>query len=142
LHRQREAAVKRRGFIKEGLKWAASLLGGALLAYPALSFMTFRKTTKRKVLFQPDDQTGSVIFKEGVFLVRKSTEVFAMSAECTHLGCTLKHDPISGRLVCPCHGSVFAISGKRISGPARDDLHRIPLKETGDGNIEALVETG
>lgn len=134
--------MERRGFIKAGLRWAASILGGSLLAYPALSFMTFRKATKRRVAFGPEDRTGAVVFKEGVFLIREATDAVAFSARCTHLGCTVNHDPVSGRFICPCHGSVFALSGKRISGPAAKDLVRVPLTETADGHMEAVIETG
>jgi len=118
------------------------MLGGSLLAYPAFSFMTFRKTMKRKVVFYPEDQKRSPAFKEGVYLVQEANEIFALSARCTHLGCTLNYDPVSTRFACPCHGSLFSLSGKRISGPARRDLARIPLNKTAGGDLEAVVHLG
>jgi cytochrome b6-f complex iron-sulfur subunit len=134
--------MERRGFIKKGLYWAASLLGASLLAYPAFSFMTFRKATKKRIAFHPDDQEGSVNFKEGVYLIREKHDVFALSARCTHLGCTLSYDAVSGKFACPCHGSVFTLSGERIAGPARNDLHKVPLTKTASGDIEAVLEIG
>ncbi|MDQ1335420.1 MAG: cytochrome b6-f complex iron-sulfur subunit [Thermodesulfobacteriota bacterium] len=134
--------MERRGFIKKGLQWAASLLGASFLAYPAFSFMTFRKATKKRIVFHPEDQAGAVTFKEGVYLIREPNEIFALSAQCTHLGCTLNYDAVSGRFACPCHGSVFTLSGKRISGPARKDLYRVPLTKTASGDIEAVLEVG
>jgi cytochrome b6-f complex iron-sulfur subunit len=134
--------MERRGFIKRGLKWAASLLGAALLAYPAFAFITFRKATKRRIVFQPGDQGGSVNFKDGVYLIRDPNEMFALSARCTHLGCTLNYDPVSRHFACPCHGSVFTLSGKRVAGPARQDLCKVPLTRTAGGDIEAVLEVG
>jgi len=117
-------------------------LGGALLAYPAFSFMTFRKATKRRIVFQTGDQAGSVNFKDGVYLIREPDEIVALSARCTHLGCTLNYEPVSQRFACPCHGSVFTLSGKRVAGPARKDLCRVPLTSTVSGDIEAVLEIG
>jgi cytochrome b6-f complex iron-sulfur subunit len=134
--------IERRGFIKKSLQWAVSLLGGSLLAYPAFSFMTFRKTTKKRIVFHPDDQAGSVNFKEGVYLIRQPDEMVALSARCTHLGCTLNYDAVSNRFVCPCHGSVFTVSGNRVAGPARKDLHRVPLTRTASGDIAVVLEIG
>jgi cytochrome b6-f complex iron-sulfur subunit len=134
--------MERRGFIKKGLQWAASLAGASLLAYPAFSFMTFRKARKKKIVFHPEDQAGSVNFKEGVYLIREPNDLFALSAQCTHLGCTLNYDAVSRRFACPCHGSVFALSGKRIAGPARKDLRRVSLTETAGGDIEVVLDIG
>jgi Rieske Fe-S protein len=39
-----------------------------------------------------------------------------MSLTCTHLGCTVSLD--GDRFACPCHGSVFALDGEVIKGPA------------------------
>ena len=137
-----QGRMERRGFIKKGLQWAASLLGAALLAYPALAFITFRKATKRRIVFQPGDQEGSVNFKDGVYLLREPNEMFALSARCTHLGCTVNYDPVSRRFACPCHGSVFTLAGKRVAGPARQDLCKVPLTRTAGGDIEAVLEIG
>src|ERR1035437_1341116 len=45
-----------------------------------------------------------------------------VSAECTHVKCTLawNHDELSWD--CPCHGSRFTYEGKVINGPANIDL--------------------
>ena len=51
----------------------------------------------------------------------------ALSLRCTHKGCTI--NPDKQVLECPCHGSRFTYKGKRLDGPARDDLHRFPLTE-------------
>ena len=132
--------MERRGFVKKGLSWIAYILGAAALAYPIFSFMSFKKIRNKTVVFHPDEQFSMANFKEGVFLIRKRTNVNALSARCTHLGCTLNFDVVSQRFKCPCHGSLFAISGKWISGPARKDLISIPVKRRPNGDMEVEFE--
>jgi cytochrome b6-f complex iron-sulfur subunit len=50
------------------------------------------------------------------------TTYVALSAVCTHSGCEVDFDAPSDRLTCPCHGSVFSLSGDVITGPARRAL--------------------
>ena len=132
--------MERRGFIKKGFSWVAYIFGAAALAYPAFSFMRFRKIRKKTVVFHSDDQLSAANFKEGVFLIKKGNDFNALSARCTHLGCTLDFDAVSQRFRCPCHGSLFAISGKRIAGPARKDLISIPVKRLANGDVKVEFE--
>ena len=134
--------MERRRFIKKGLYWLGTLLGASVLAYPAFSFMTFRRARKKKIVFHPDDQLSTVNFKEGVYLIKESKDIYALSAQCTHLGCTLNYDAVSREFKCPCHGSIFTLSGKRVSGPARKDLYRVPLTKTAGGDVEAVLKIG
>lgn len=53
-----------------------------------------------------------------VFLVWDGTSnVRAMSATCTHLGCQVRWDGESKHFRCPCHGGVFDPAGNVVSGP-------------------------
>lgn len=58
--------------------------------------------------------------------------VVAMSAICTHNGCTVAPD--GAELKCPCHGSVFrADDGSTVSGPAKEPLASVTVRvENGD----------
>jgi Rieske Fe-S protein len=59
-----------------------------------------------------------------LILVRTSaTEVVALSDICTHAGCSVHYVATTNLLMCPCHGSEFALTGEVIRGPAG-----IPLK--------------
>jgi cytochrome b6-f complex iron-sulfur subunit len=51
-----------------------------------------------------------------------ATTVIAVSAICTHAGCSLDFDAARERLTCPCHGSEFDETGRVTNGPARTPL--------------------
>jgi cytochrome b6-f complex iron-sulfur subunit len=126
--------MDRRTFFKSSFSKIMGFLTALVLAYPVFSFLSHRKIRKIMINFSPEEQTSPVYHKEGVFLINNGKEVFALSASCTHLGCTLNYDLVSRTFKCPCHGSTFDGSGKWLAGPAKADLNRVPLikKETGD----------
>lgn len=35
----------------------------------------------------------------------RTVQPYALRAECTHLGCLVQPDPLTGGFACPCHGS-------------------------------------
>ena len=71
--------------------------------------------------------------KNNLFVYRDHEGVKAVSAVCTHLGCTL-HRSTDG-FVCPCHGSVYNNNGQVLSGPAPTDLKWYKVEESPDGNL-------
>jgi Rieske Fe-S protein len=48
----------------------------------------------------------------------------AVSARCTHLGCTVLFNDAERAWECPCHGSRFAVDGAVLQGPANRPLER------------------
>lgn len=53
------------------------------------------------------------------------SEFVALSTKCTHRGCQVEH--AGTQLACPCHGSVFSLTGERLQGPADRPLMRFPV---------------
>ena len=72
-----------------------------------------------------------------LFVFREGNTYHAISATCTHLGCTVRAEALSNpetvqvggaplrlthRFLCPCHGSKYAGDGTNVSGPAPQPL--------------------
>jgi cytochrome b6-f complex iron-sulfur subunit len=58
----------------------------------------------------------------------------AMTAVCTHLGCTVQYEPQADRIHCACHGGVYnAYTGANVSGPPPKPLKlfNVAVNETG-----------
>ena len=74
--------------------------------------------------------------RETVFLVwNGETEVRAMSATCTHLGCQVQWDGEGERFRCPCHGGVFDAAGNVVGGPPPRSLDRLEARVESDGTV-------
>lgn len=70
----------------------------------------------------------------------ENNDLVAMSAECTHASCAVRaYSTSSGSHICPCHGSRFALDGRRMSGPAPFDLDRYSSKVINDEYLEIQV---
>ena len=71
---------------------------------------------------------GIVIHADGAF--------FAYDAVCPHAGCTVGYYAANDVIVCPCHGSEFAVtSGNVLNGPAPHGLTTLKIVEGSDGNL-------
>jgi menaquinol-cytochrome c reductase iron-sulfur subunit len=57
--------------------------------------------------------------------------VVAFGPQCTHLGCAYHWDDEKTEFLCPCHNSLFSISGKVMGGPAPRPLDRYETKVEG-----------
>lgn len=97
------------------------------LSWPVLSFLRWRPRSSRKVIFPPEEHKEGVWIKNRVILIVEKGVPVAFSARCTHLGCTVNYHASGEKFVCPCHGSVYDRSGKRLNGPAQQDLPALPL---------------
>ncbi|MFP5257165.1 MAG: FAD-dependent oxidoreductase [Acidimicrobiia bacterium] len=62
-----------------------------------------------------------------------SGQVHAVSATCTHMGCTLQWNRAETSWDCPCHGSRFDTGGTVLEGPAVRALDRVELAKEPEG---------
>ncbi|MGA8216531.1 MAG: Rieske (2Fe-2S) protein [Candidatus Sulfotelmatobacter sp.] len=69
-----------------------------------------------------------------VYIIKEGGQLKALSAICTHLGCTVPWDPGRNEFVCPCHGGTYSADGTHISGPPRRSLDSLETKVSG-GNL-------
>src|SRR5262245_58277349 len=95
-------------------------LDGSVAASNGKATLTFAQFAKLQTVGD-----GVVVDAVGTLLVvirTGDTTATAMSAECTHEGCTVEYVGGNVPIHCPCHNSNFAQSGTVVSGPARTSL--------------------
>jgi nitrite reductase/ring-hydroxylating ferredoxin subunit/uncharacterized membrane protein len=72
-----------------------------------------------------------------VLVVRHGADVHAMLDRCNHLGCQLSDGELrDDGIVCPCHGSTFALDGTVVRGPATADQPTLEVRVE-DGKVQA-----
>jgi len=122
----------------------------------------FKKSVKDSVLTREDDKSNWVvkatpdilknIYAHGdlsffdkngtVIWVNKATVPYvAYSGKCPHLGCGYKwrsHKTRGQVFLCPCHLSIYDVTGKVLDGPAPRALDLLPIKVSATGEIEVI----
>jgi len=75
-----------------------------------------------------------------LFILHTRAGLAALSARCTHLGCTVRRSRDGFR--CPCHGASFDAEGHVLAGPARRTLpwYALSVTPTGDCWVNTEVE--
>jgi menaquinol-cytochrome c reductase iron-sulfur subunit len=104
-------------------------------------------------LGMPNDFPDGLKFlpDERLFVFREGNTFHAVSAVCTHLGCTVRAEALpqpevktvegqslrlTHRFLCPCHGSKYGGDGSNVSGPAPKPLAWYHLSvSTDDGQL-------
>ncbi len=136
--------IDRRTFLSwSGLAWIsfAAATGGALSIVLRYLFpnVVFEPPTSFKAGFPSDYEIGIVDErwkqKFGVWIIRTSEGLYALSTICTHLGCTPNWLSGENKFKCPCHGSGFYKTGINFEGPAPRPLERYRISLAEDGQI-------
>jgi menaquinol-cytochrome c reductase iron-sulfur subunit len=65
----------------------------------------------------------------------KGTPYIAISSRCAHLGCPVRWVDAAERFICPCHGGVYDLLGRRVGGPPVRPLDRFYTRVSGE-NVE------
>lgn len=144
------AAPSRREFLY--YIWGASialLLGQAGVAFIWFALPRFKEGTFGGVFnFAPDrlPAPGSAPISEpaGRFHVSRLEDdsLVVLYGVCTHLGCLPKWVETNFRFECPCHGSMFELSGKFIQGPAPRALDRFSTTVTFADGSSVTTDAG
>lgn len=81
---------------------------------------------------------GGYVYKGNIIVIRTGQSQYtALSKVCTHQGCTVTYDPSANQLPCPCHRSLYSISGAVVNGPAPSPLKQYSVSV--DGNILTIT---
>ncbi|MBI3786227.1 MAG: Rieske 2Fe-2S domain-containing protein [Deltaproteobacteria bacterium] len=72
-------------------------------------------------------------------VVRERNRIYALSARCAHLGCTVNWFNDLRIFKCPCHGSEYHSNGVNFAGPAPRPLDRLRITVNLDGQL--VVDT-
>lgn len=78
------------------------------------------------------DGFREVLDRRTIFLVRTGeSDVAALSATCTHLGCLVAWDKDAQAFKCPCHGGVYDKTGAVKEGPPPAPLATVATRIDG-----------
>lgn len=130
-------AMERRGFVRRISLTLVSVAGAVLGISFLRQFLHKRAGSSRRIkvgrLSDFPVDTYTFIEDAKVYIYRDHESVQAVSAICTHLGCTILHT-MDG-FECPCHGSCYSNDGSVISGPAPRSLSWYRVERAPDGMI-------
>jgi cytochrome b6-f complex iron-sulfur subunit len=137
--------MNRRSFFE---KFVGALFGSTALAFlaPALAYLfpnrnfgatgrEFADTTGQIISANSIAENGNRIGMLGgkpAIVLRNNGELVALSAVCTHLGCTVAFNAGANIFQCPCHGGKYDRDGNVIAGPPPQPLERINIRVEND----------
>lgn len=146
----------RRDFLSLG-GWASTLGALGILSLGFLRFMYPRVLFEPTTLFKagkaddygPNTVSEKYIPSQRVWIIREidpsgANYIIALSAICTHLGCTPRWLSTDNKFKCPCHGSGFRgfdqerhrdIIAINFEGPAPRPLERLKVSIDAAGEI-------
>jgi Rieske Fe-S protein len=61
----------------------------------------------------------------------KDSKYIVISSRCAHLGCPVRWVDAAERFICPCHGGVYDLLGRRVGGPPVRPLDRFYTRVEG-----------
>lgn len=76
------------------------------------------------------DENGVPLGSLNPILINRDTggRFYALDSTCRHAGCiVLPYDSIAEAVLCPCHGSSYALNGAVLTGPTVSPLFQYPI---------------
>lgn len=137
----------RRGFLAAA--GAAGLCYVAALGYPVYRYlaspmeMAASASAVTEITLKDAQKLpagSALMFKFGpspaMLIHHKDNTWVALTAVCTHLGCTVQYEPDADRIHCACHGGVYdPRTGANVSGPPPKPLKLFKVA-VGDAGVE------
>jgi Rieske Fe-S protein len=133
--------MKRRTFLDVVIAGAGAVLG-AFVLYPIARYIVPPKSpeaaTRRVVAAKKDELEpgGFKIFpfggQPGILIRTPAGDYLALSAVCTHLGCTVQLRPDGKSIWCACHNGLYDLEGRNVSGPPPRPLEAYVVHVTGE----------
>lgn len=124
------------------------LLGGGLLAsiasffYPIVRYLVPPPVVElggdevvAAKLADLKSNTGKIFrfgSRPGLLIMNTDGTYRALSATCTHLGCTVQYRPDLREVWCACHNGLYDLNGRNISGPPPRPLEVFDVHLRGD----------
>ena len=94
-----------------------------------ISSLPVQQPTDMKFPYKTEDAYIRETVIHDVWVIKHSlSEVTVFSPICPHLGCHYAWHPETKEFACPCHGSIYSITGKVLGGPAPRPLDTLPWK--------------
>lgn len=70
--------------------------------------------------------------RPGLLIMNNDGTYSAMSATCTHLGCTVQYRNDLRQVWCACHNGIYDLNGRNVSGPPPRPLDKFDVHLRGD----------
>ncbi len=135
-----------------------AILGGGLLAslasffYPVVRYLVPPRVAElggdevvaaKAAELKPN---SSKIFRfgsrPGLLIMNKDGSYRALSATCTHLGCTVQYRSDLREVWCACHNGLYDLNGRNISGPPPRPLEVYDVHLRGDEIVVSRKREG
>jgi Rieske Fe-S protein len=142
--------VKRRDF----LDWMTRLAGttlGAFVLYPVLRYLVpprIPEAATRRVVAAKTNELAPDSFKTfpfgsqpGILIRTPDGEYHALSAVCTHLGCTVQYRAQDRSIWCACHNGRYDLEGRNVSGPPPRPLDPFVVHIEGEDVVVEKVKS-
>jgi len=133
--------MNRRSFLDALIRLSATAIGGFVL-YPVVRYMIpppSPEAATRRVVAAKKDELAPGSFKifpfggEPGLLIRTADGNYrALTAVCTHLGCTVQYKPGEKLIWCACHNGAYDLEGRNVSGPPPRPLEPYVVHVVGD----------
>ena len=75
---------------------------------------------------------GGSLITNNILVICTGVDAYvALSSICTHQGCTVGYNSSAAKIICPCHGGTYDITGKVVSGPPPSALVKYNVTQSG-----------